>query len=263
MRPRFDDLTANLPPIDWLDETESTNSEARARAEAGARGPVWIAARRQLAGRGRRGRAWSGLDGNLFCTGLYTLQCEPGRAAELSFAAALAVASVCDAALKDPARTRLKWPNDVLVDGRKVSGILLESGAAAGGGLWLAVGIGINLARHPEDSERPAISLAGAGGALDRERAAGVLVEAFETQRLRWLRDGFGPLRDSWLARAHGLGEPCLARLEGETVSGIFADLAPDGSLRMDLDTGGRRFISAGDVFFPHGAAAPGSGGKG
>lgn len=239
------------PAIDWLEETASTNADARLRAGAGERGPLWIAAKRQSAGRGRRGRVWSGLEGNLFATGLYTLQSDPARAAELSFAAALAVADVCDTALRDPVRTRVKWPNDVLVDRRKTAGILLESGQAPGGGLWIAVGIGINLAAHPADAERPAISLAAAGASLTREVALDVLIGAFETWRVRWLRDGFGPVRDSWLARAHGLGERCEARLEGETLTGTFADLGPDGALRLDLDGGGRRYISAGDVFFP------------
>lgn len=236
------------PQTVWLEECASTNAEARLRAEAGGRGPVWIAAKRQTAGRGRRGRSWSGLTGNLFATGLYTLSCEPARAAELSFAAALAVASVCDRATGDPLRTRVKWPNDVLVDGRKVAGILLESGAAPGGGLWLAVGIGINLVAAPEDVERPATHL---GGRLTREDALVELAGEFERQRRRWLQDGFGPVRDLWLARAFGLGERCEARLTGETLTGTFADLGPDGSLRLDLDGGGRRYISAGDVFFP------------
>jgi len=255
-------LAGSLPEIEWLDETRSTNADARERALAGARGPLWIAARRQLAGRGRRGRPWSGLEGNLFTTGLYVLQADPARVAELSFAAALAVADVCDIALKDPAATRVKWPNDVLVNRRKVAGILLESGQAPGGGIWLAVGIGINLAAAPEDSERPATALAAEGGAIGREAALEALVAGFERWRLRWLQDGFGPLRDAWLARAHGLGERCEARLASETVSGTFADLGPDGSLRLDLDDGGRRYISAGDVFFPDGMAT-GAGKKG
>jgi BirA family biotin operon repressor/biotin-[acetyl-CoA-carboxylase] ligase len=240
-------LTGSPPAIEWLDETLSTNADARERALAGERGSLWIAARRQLAGRGRRGRVWSGLEGNLFTTGLYVLQADPGRVAELSFAAALAVAGVCDIALKDPAATR--------VNRRKVAGILLESGQAPGGGLWLAAGIGINLAAAPEDSERPATSLAGEGGTIGREAALDGLVAGFERWRLRWLQDGFGPLRDAWLARAHGLGERCEARLASETVSGTFADLGPDGALRLDLDDGGRRYISAGDVFFPDGVA--------
>ncbi len=235
----------------WLDEAGSTNAEAREQAEAGNRGPFWIAARRQTSGRGRRGRAWTGLEGNLFTTGLYTLPGDPAQAAELSFLAALAVAEVCDLALEDRARTRVKWPNDVLVDGRKVCGILLESGQAPGGGLWVAVGIGLNLTAHPDDAERPAISIAHAGGSLQREAALDHLIERFEAWRMRWQQQGFGPVRDAWLARAHGLGAPCIARLSNETLSGVFADLGPDGALRLDLDGGGRRYISAGDVFFP------------
>jgi len=158
---------------------------------------------------------------------------------------------VCDHVLKDIHRTKLKWPNDVMVDGRKVSGILLESGVASGGGLWLAVGIGINLAAAPDDVERPATSLANSDQAITPEDALKILIESFEKYRLRWLRDGFGPIRDAWLSRAYGLGERCEARLTGETVTGTFADLGPDGALRLDLDGGGRRYISAGDVFFP------------
>ena len=218
---------------------------------AGERGPVWIAARRQTAGRGRRGRAWHSLEGNLFASGLYVIDRPPAQAAQLSFVAALAVAAVCDAALGDASRTRLKWPNDVLVDGRKVAGILLESGAAPGGGLWLAVGIGINLVAAPDDTERPAIALSRAGGRLDRETALPLLAGAFDTEFQRWMQGGFGASRDHWLARAHGLGERCIVRLANETLDGVFGDLGPDGALRLDLASGQHRYISAGEVFFP------------
>lgn len=243
--------TQPQPRIEWIEETSSTNADIRERALAGERGPLWLAARRQTAGRGRRGRVWSGLTGNLFTTGLYTLQSDPGRAAELSFAAALAVAAVCDSATRDPLVTRLKWPNDALVHGQKVAGILLESGPAPEGGLWLAVGIGINLAAAPDDVERPATSLDRHGATLSPDAALETLVNAFERERQAWQLGGFGPIRDRWLTRAHGLGQPCEARLEGETVKGVFADLGPDGALRLDLVGGGRRYISAGDVFFP------------
>lgn len=244
-------MTGLATRLEWLDETSSTNSLARERAEAGERGPLWIAARRQIAGRGRRGRAWSGLDGNLFATGLYTLSDDPQRAAQLSFVAALAVGDLCDAAGVAFERTRLKWPNDVLIDGRKLAGILLESGKAPGGGLWLAVGIGVNITVAPENVERPATSLAGLRAEMTRERALDILARAFDTYFAFWFRDGFGPIRDRWLVRAFGLGETCQARLNDETVTGIFADLGPDGSLRLDLARGERRFISAGEVFFP------------
>lgn len=244
---------APTPRTDWLDTCASTNAEARERALSGERGPLWIATREQTAGRGRRGRAWTGLDGNLFTTGLYTLSGPAALAGELSFLAALAAAEVCDIALADRARTKVKWPNDLLVDGRKACGILLESGPAPGGGLWVAVGIGLNLVHHPEDAERPAISLKAAGASLDRETALDHLVDRFETWRERWVTNGFGPVRDGWLVRAHGLGEACEVRLASETLHGTFADLGPDGALRLDLDGGGRRYISAGDVFFPTG----------
>ena len=235
---------------EWREETASTNSDARSLAEAGERGPLWIAAKRQTAGRGRRGRSWSGMDGNLFTTGLFTFSADPGEVATLSFAAALAVAEVCDTAGIDPARTKLKWPNDVLVDDRKLAGILLESGAAPGGGMWLAVGIGINIAQAPALDDRPVAAINSAGGATSRETALDVLAGSFGGWLKRWTVDGFGPIRDHWLMRAHGLGAHCRAQLGEETVRGVFADLAPDGSLRLDLASGERRYISAGEVFF-------------
>lgn len=218
---------------------------------AGEDGPLWIAAQRQSAGRGRRGRIWEGLDGNLFATGLYRLDRAPGEAAQLSFVAALAVAAVCDAALDDTSRTRLKWPNDALVDGHKVAGILLESGMAPAGRLWLAIGIGINLVASPVQAERPATSLAQAGATLDREAALVLLVAAFEREYALWRRAGFNAIREAWLARAHGLGERCIVRLAADTLEGRFSDLRADGALQLDLASGGRRYISAGEVFFP------------
>ncbi|MGP1274604.1 MAG: biotin--[acetyl-CoA-carboxylase] ligase [Caulobacterales bacterium] len=236
--------------IDHYAEIDSTNEEARRRALAGERGPVWIRADRQNAGRGRRGREWISRPGNLFITGLYVLDTQAADAARLSFAAALSVADLV-AELAPTLSPRLKWPNDVLVEGRKICGILLESGNAPGGGLWLAVGIGVNLAHHPEDAERPATSLAAYGVKADPAEAGQHLAEHFDIWLQRWQQSGFAPLRDAWLARAHGLGEKATARLESETVEGVFVDLMPDGALRLDLADGSRRVISAGDVFFP------------
>ncbi|WP_306016231.1 biotin--[acetyl-CoA-carboxylase] ligase [Oceanicaulis sp. MMSF_3324] len=245
-------MAASTPdlPIAYYDTLDSTNEEAKRQALAGATGPKWIVARRQSSGRGRRGRPWASKTGNLFTTGLYRLDCDPARAAQLSFAAALAVGDVC-ASVLDPERVRLKWPNDVLVEGRKISGILLESGQHARGGLWLAIGIGVNLAHHPEDSERPATDLRAQGGEIAVDAAAERLSRRFDHWLNRWAQDGFNPIREAWLSRVHGLGERCVVRLDHETLEGVFADLGPDGSLRLDLKDGGRRFISAGDVFFP------------
>ncbi|MEO1040368.1 MAG: biotin--[acetyl-CoA-carboxylase] ligase [Pseudomonadota bacterium] len=241
---------SSLIRIEHFAELDSTNEEARRRVMAGERGPLWLRADVQTAGRGRRGRAWVSQSGNLFATGLFVLNAAPREAAQLSFATALSAAAVADAAI-DPTRVKLKWPNDVLADGRKLAGLLLESGDAPGGGLWLAVGVGINLAHHPEESERPTTDLTALGGEVTPERAVSILADAFEHWRARWSREGFAPIREAWLARAHGLGERCEVRLQDETLSGVFADLGPDGALRLDLPGGDRRFISAGDVFFP------------
>ena len=199
---------------------------------------------------GRRGREWVSQPGNLFITGLYVLDTQAGDAARLSFAAALSVADLIEE-LSPGLDPRLKWPNDVLIEGRKVCGILLESGAVPGGGLWLAAGIGVNLAHHPDDSERPATSLAAYVTKPDPRHAGERLAHLFDNWLQRWQVSGFAPVRDAWLARAHGLGEKATARLENETVEGVFADLMPDGALRLDLADGTRRLISAGDVFFP------------
>jgi len=245
------DLTpASDPKITVYETLDSTNEEAKRQALAGVTGPCWIVARTQSAGRGRRGRAWTSESGNLFATGLYRLDTDAARAAQLSFAAALAVGDVC-ASVIDPDRVTLKWPNDVLVGGRKVCGILLESGQHSQGGLWLAVGVGINLMHHPDTPERPATDLAAEGALLSVEEAAHRLARRFDVWLSKWAESGFAPLREAWLSRVHGLGERCVARLDDETVEGVFADLAPDGSLRLDLKDGGRRLISAGDVFFP------------
>ena len=147
-------------------------------------------ARRQSAGRGRRGRAWSSETGNLAATLLTVVHRPPAEAAQLTFVAALAVADLLDA-YAPPALVGIKWPNDVMLDGKKASGILLESGAHDSGGLWLAVGIGVNLAHAPSDTERPATALADhlradVAAPPSIERAADGLAEAFAVWMERW-----------------------------------------------------------------------------
>lgn len=253
-------------PVVWFDRIDSTNAEARRRAEAGDAGPVWLAARTQDAGRGRRGRAWTSEPGNLFVTLLTDTRRPAAEAAQISFLAALAVVDLLDAFVR-PGEVSIKWPNDVLLGGEKVCGILVESGArpagarrggqsgGQGAGLWLAVGIGVNLVHAPGDTERPA-------GALARvlrpdlahpptpEMALTVLAEAMTWWMARWNAYGFEPIRDAWVRRAGGLGGPCTARLEAETLHGVAEGVAEDGALRLRLKDGSLRLISAGDVFF-------------
>jgi BirA family biotin operon repressor/biotin-[acetyl-CoA-carboxylase] ligase len=239
------------PPIEALDEVDSTNAEARRRAEAGARGPLWITARRQTAGRGRRGRSWETGAGNLAATYLAHTDKPPAEAAQVSFVAALAVADLA-AAYVPASLISLKWPNDPLIAGRKTAGILVESGAHPTGGLWLAVGCGVNLATPPDAAEQPATAFAEHMRAppptpLD---ALSVLAEAFERWRGLWERLGFAPIAEAWTIKAHGLGETCIARLPGETIHGVAEGLDGDGALRLRTAPGAIRRITAGDVFF-------------
>jgi BirA family biotin operon repressor/biotin-[acetyl-CoA-carboxylase] ligase len=239
------------PPIEAYDELDSTNAEARRRAEAGEGGPVWITALVQTAGRGRRGRAWSTKSGNLAATLLFTTDKPPGEAAQVSFIAALAAAELAETCL-GPGAASLKWPNDLMLHGRKAAGILVESGSRGDGTLWLAVGVGINLAHAPTDVERPAVSVADfMSGPPPKPRAAlDVLAARFEHWRALWAAEGFAPLARAWTARAHGLGAPCEARLPNQTHRGIAEGLDVDGALRLRLDDGAILRITAGDVFF-------------
>ncbi|MEW5687589.1 MAG: biotin--[acetyl-CoA-carboxylase] ligase [Pseudomonadota bacterium] len=242
---------ANHPPIEAYDELDSTNAEARRRAEAGEVGPVWITAALQTAGRGRRGRAWSTQAGNLAATLLTSTDRPPAEAAQLSFVAALAACDLADTCMGAGA-ARLKWPNDVLVHGRKAVGILVESGSRDDGRLWLAVGIGVNLAHAPQDVERPAAAFAEhmAGAPPSPLDALEVLATAFERWRAQWATQGFPPIAAGWSERATGIGQRCEARLPNRTLSGVAEGLDPDGALRLRLDDGGLERITAGDVFF-------------
>lgn len=239
------------PPIEAYDEIDSTNAEARRRAEAGQGGPVWITAAVQSAGRGRRGRAWSTQRGNLAATLLMTTDLPPVEAAQVSFVAALAACDLAETCL-GPGAARLKWPNDVLVHGRKAVGILVESGSRADGRLWLAVGIGVNLAHAPQDVERPAAAFADhmSGPPPAPRDALEVLASRFEAWRRLWATQGFAPVARGWTDRAHGLGERCEARLPSRTLSGVAEGLDLDGALRLRLDDGSLERITAGDVFF-------------
>lgn len=234
-----------------FDEIDSTNEEARRRALAGERGPIWITARRQTAGRGRRGRAWESPEGNLMATLLIAPGVSAPEAAGLSFVAALAVHDLI-AAYAPRSAVRVKWPNDVLIDGKKAAGILLESGSEAGIGVlpWLAVGIGVNLAHAPEGTPFPATFVGAHGAAPTPGQALAALAEAWETRFRAWRVSGFAAIREAWLDVAAGLGQEIEVRLPGETLTGRFETLMPDGALSLLLPSGARRAITAGEVFF-------------
>ena len=229
---------------------DSTNEEAKRQAAAGAPAGTLIHASAQSAGRGRRGRAWVSEPGNLYGSLLLRPEVSAQQAAQLGFAAALAIGEAVLPLLPEPNRLAYKWPNDVLVEGRKISGILLESQAKGEGGLdWLVIGMGINVASFPRDAEYPATSLRAAGAA---NVTVPVLLEAvagcFYLWHERWREEGFAPLRAAWLERASGLGETIRVRLPGEETSGRFAGLDAEGALLLEEGTRLRR-IAAGEVF--------------
>jgi BirA family biotin operon repressor/biotin-[acetyl-CoA-carboxylase] ligase len=238
-------------PIVAFDEIDSTNAEAARRAEAGEPGPLWITAARQTAGRGRRGRAWETADGNLAGTYFFTTDQSPGEIAQYAFIAGLAVADLACAYVPASAVT-VKWPNDVLIAGRKTAGILIESSVRPGGGCWVAVGIGVNLSRPPAQAAYPATAFSEHMSAPPPHPAQAIerLAEALERWRLLWAGAGFSAIARAWTARAHGLGEACTARLPNETLQGIAEGIDPDGALRLRIAAGRVRRITAGDVFF-------------
>lgn len=228
-----------------LETIDSTNQEAKRLALSA--GPeadttvIW--ALRQTAGRGRRGRAWVSEPGNLLVSLLLRPGGEPFRAANLGFVAGLAMAEALESL--GAAGVGLKWPNDVLLHRKKAAGILLE-GAAEG---WLAVGIGVNVAHHPADTEFPATSLAAQGLTVSVAGLLEALLGRFAHWRARWTDEGFAPVRTAWLERAAGLGEPLTARLGAESVSGIFRGLDGQGALTLDTASGPRT-ITAADIYF-------------
>jgi BirA family transcriptional regulator, biotin operon repressor / biotin---[acetyl-CoA-carboxylase] ligase len=272
-------------PVIWFDQIDSTNAEAARRAGAGEHAPLWIEAGAQTAGRGRRGRAWLSAPGNVFLTYLGHADRAPADLALLGFAAAVAVADVVDALIGSPA-TRLKWPNDVLIGGAKLSGILLESGSAAPpkaisdqvdagwsgeiatkkesrapirshriglgskAGLWFALGVGVNCVSPPEDTDRPITALAHHGvqttALIVRANLRAALAETADVLA----QQGFAPIRARWLARAYGLGESVRAQIGAETIAGRAVDLSADGALAIQTPDGRVRSISAGEVYF-------------
>ncbi len=229
---------------------DSTNEEARRLAARGERGPLWIAAERQTAGRGRRGRDWDSPAGNLSVTLLLSPGRPVGECAQLSFAAAVAVSDVVSA-YAPAGEIRVKWPNDVLAAGGKIAGILLESASAGSEPVWLAIGIGINLKTHPAGTEFPATSLPALGVAAPAPRdALRELAASFAKWYEVWRAAGFAPVRDAWLARAAGLGRRIRARLQNEEALGVFEGIDDSGALLLRQAGSRLRAIAAGEVFF-------------
>ncbi|MFZ2029710.1 MAG: biotin--[acetyl-CoA-carboxylase] ligase [Vitreimonas sp.] len=247
-------IDANAP-VEVFEEIDSTILEARRRAERGEVKPVWLIARRQTAGRGRRGRAWSSFDGNLLATLLFTTKQPPAKIALLGFATGVALAESIEAVI-GPGRATLKWPNDVFIDGMKASGIMLDSGPS-GAETWVALAFGVNLAAAPEGLDQPTISLRDVlppdAPAPEPLAFLAQLRPRLESWAKRIETEGFEPLRAAWLARAHGMGQTARVLQGEQTLEGRIVGLSPRGELELETNEG-RRLIAAGDVLLPSAA---------
>lgn len=234
-------------PIVELAEVDSTIAEAMRRASAGERGPVWISAARQTAGRGRSGRSWASLDGNLMATLLVEPGAAPHRLGELALVAGVA-AHEAITSLQPLPRLRLKWPNDILLGDAKLGGILVESTTIDGVPIS-AIGCGINVAASPDVPGRSTTALARHGAAPSRF----ALLPALSGRMSHWLdiwrgRDGFESIRQAWLARAGALGEQTTVNTGIQACSGAFAGIDHDGALLLRDPAGSLRRFSFGEV---------------
>ena len=227
---------------------DSTNAEALRRAAAGEAGPLWIMAREQTAARGRRGRSWAAPAGNF---GASLLIRPPGDRALRSFVAALGLFDAMVALTGRPELFALKWPNDVLLSGGKLAGILLEG---VGGGA-LVIGVGVNLAGAPdaealEPGATPAVALGPATGVtVTPDDLLDQLAPAVAAWEDRLVDEGFASVRTAWLARATRLGETITARLPDRTLTGRFETIDVNGALVLATDTG-RVVLPAADITF-------------
>jgi BirA family biotin operon repressor/biotin-[acetyl-CoA-carboxylase] ligase len=243
-----------LPPgyrLLCYDSIGSTNEEARLRARDGSEEGTLVWALEQTAGRGRRGRAWNSPRGNLYLSLILRPDCPVDVAAQLGFVTALAVGAALRSIMPRIERLAYKWPNDVLIDGRKIAGVLLESETVGSEKLsFLVVGVGVNLAASPRGTEFPATSITEEGLA---EIMPEVMLEKFAAHfrswNTRWRAEGFAPVRAAWLASAAILrGEPIRVRLESHALYGHFLDIDHEGNLLLDC-AGECRRIAAGEVF--------------
>ena len=232
------------------DSLGSTNAEALTLARGGERGPLWIVAHRQSAGRGRRGRKWTSEPGNLYATLLLSDLGASASVAQLSFVAALAVHDAITVAASGIAPLALKWPNDVLWGGKKICGILLEGESFAAASAVVTVGIGVNCKHHPRDTEFPATDLAAEGIMAAPDQVFYALSRTMMLRVDQWRSGaGFAATRADWLSRAAGIGQPLRVRLHDRETTGVFEALDERGQLLLRKSDGTIEAVTAGDVF--------------
>ena len=233
-----------------LKDVGSTNADAFERAAQGAPSGQWVVARRQTAGRGRRGRIWTSETGNLYSSLILRDPIAEARLGELPLVVALAVHDAIASALPPFVRGDLaiKWPNDILYAGAKLCGILIEA-ATSPEGRVVVIGIGVNCTHHPDVTLYSATDLAAAGYPTEPEALFALLAAAMARRLAEWQAGDFASIREAWLSRARGVGEAITVRLPTREIVGVFSGLDKEGRLLLRHD-GGLEAISAGDVFF-------------
>jgi BirA family biotin operon repressor/biotin-[acetyl-CoA-carboxylase] ligase len=245
-------------PVRFVESLGSTNEEALARARAGQGGPLWIVAARQTTGRGRRGRTWTSEPGNLYASLLLDDPAPAAVAPQICFVAALALHDAVLDISSDlaPARLKLKWPNDLLLDDAKVAGILVE-GVTVGSRSAVVVGFGVNCRSHPHDTPYPATDFAAAHFQLSPAALLARLGVTWTARAREWARgQDFAAIRAAFLARVTGVGASIEARLHDRAVAGRFEGVDERGALVLVKPDGTRVTVAAGDIFpMPAGAA--------
>jgi len=230
--------------IHHVASTVSTNDDMAALAREGAPEGAWLRADTQAGGRGRQGRHWVSPPGNLYASTLVRRMAGDPPAPTLALVAAVALDALLQGWLGAD-RLMIKWPNDLLADGAKISGILLEGVDDA-----VVVGIGVNLAHHPEAVDRPATSLAALGlSAPEPGDFAADLAASFADWLARWRNEGLGVVLARWLARAHPPGTALSVRAPEGALEGLYDGLEADGALRLRTADGRIHVVHAGDIF--------------
>jgi BirA family transcriptional regulator, biotin operon repressor / biotin---[acetyl-CoA-carboxylase] ligase len=236
-----------------METVDSTNAEARRRAKVGEPGPLWIWSTRQSQGRGRGGREWISRPGNLFASLLIGVNVPQRVAGQLALLAGVIAYDTIAKLIAYEGRSELllKWPNDILLAGEKLAGVLLENvGSTVENRSVVVIGTGINLASHPEELPQPAISLAAYDIMVTPAEALEVLAATTHDWLARWGEGScFPTIRRAWLDRAGPAGRPLRVKVEGEETEGVYGGLDADGALRLMTPDGEYR-IAAGDVFF-------------
>ncbi|SOE08471.1 BirA family biotin operon repressor/biotin-[acetyl-CoA-carboxylase] ligase [Hoeflea halophila] len=236
-----------------LGDVASTNAECMERARSGDPGRLWVTATRQTGGRGRRGRTWVSEPGNLYSS-LLLINPGPSKAlASLPLAVTVAVFDAVAAVLPQRPRglLKIKWPNDLLIDGRKTSGILIEAEQLADGQRAVVIGCGVNVAHRPDTGLYPSTCLADQGSAVTPQELFARLAVSMDRALKDWDEGrGLSRVRQAWIERADGIGRPVTVNLPDRQIHGLFDGIDDEGRLMLAMPDGETQMIASGDVFF-------------